>query len=108
VTSFKKLMDLKEQQLRTRVMILEYAIGQHLSGNEGLLERVYSNEWTQPIEETDMSDPFAGLRQAARVREEAKYEWEKEVRAAHAAGFSLRAVAEAAGVSHDTIWRAVK
>ena len=55
-----------------------------------------------------MSDPFEGLRKAAKKREQAKHEWEQEVKAAHAAGFSLRAVAEAAGVSHDTIWKQVR
>jgi hypothetical protein len=108
VTDFTRLTKLREQQLRTRVMVLEYAIDQHLSGNEGLLASVYSNEWVQPIKESGMTDPFAGLRIAAQKRQEARHEWEREVRAAHAAGFSLRAVAEIAGVSHDTVWRTVK
>jgi DNA-binding NarL/FixJ family response regulator len=52
-----------------------------------------------------MSDPFVELRIAAKQRDRAQAEWEREVRAARAAGFSLRAIAEAAGVSHDTVWR---
>ena len=57
MTEFTHLTALREQQLRTRIMVLEYAIDLHLSGkNEGLLERVYSNEWTQLIKETDMNE----------------------------------------------------
>jgi lambda repressor-like predicted transcriptional regulator len=55
-----------------------------------------------------MSDPFVELRIAARQREASQDMWELEVRAARAAGFSLRAIAEAAGVSHDTVWRVVR
>jgi transposase len=108
VTDYNELMKVHEQGLRTRIMLLEYAIAQHLSGNEQLLAQVYSNEWIQPMKETGMNDPFAGLRKAAEKRREAQHEWQSEVRAAHAAGFSLRAVAEIAGVSHDTVWRTVK
>ena len=57
MTSFENLMKLREQELRTRIMVLEYAIDLHLSGkNTDMLERVYSNEWTQPMKETGMSD----------------------------------------------------
>jgi hypothetical protein len=55
-----------------------------------------------------MTDPFAGLRAAAAERESARDRWETEVRALHAAGFSLRAIASAAGVSHDVVWRRVR
>ena len=55
-----------------------------------------------------MTDPFKNLRKAAILRENAQNEWEQEILAAHQAGFSLRAIAEIAGVSHDTIWRTVK
>lgn len=55
-----------------------------------------------------MTDLFEGLRRAAMARERAACEWEAEVRAARAAGFSLRTIAEVAGVSHDTVWRLVR
>ena len=55
-----------------------------------------------------MSDPFTKLRAAAAARDEAHYEWAQEVHAARAAGFSLRAIADAAGVSHDTVWKLVR
>jgi hypothetical protein len=57
---------------------------------------------------TEMFDPFEGLRDAARARVEAHDRWREEVRAARAAGFSLRIIAEAAGVSHDTVWKEVR
>jgi hypothetical protein len=102
-------MDLQKQALRTRVLHLEYAIGRYLTdGDRDRLARAYSNEWVQPLQESDMTDPFSKLRTAARERERAHHEWQEEVKAAHAAGFSLRAVAEIAGVSHDTVWRTVK
>jgi hypothetical protein len=103
------IANLREQTLRTRVMFLEYAINRYLhDGDRDRLARAYSNEWVQPLQETDMTDPFSKLRKAAREREKAHHEWQQEVKAAHAAGFSLRAVAEIAGVSHDTVWRTVK
>jgi len=55
-----------------------------------------------------MDDPFEGLRRAARAREEAQDVWRSEIAAARAAGFSLRAIADAAGVSHDTVWKQVR
>jgi DNA-binding NarL/FixJ family response regulator len=55
-----------------------------------------------------MSDPFKGLRQAASKRETAQHEWEQEVLAARAAGYSLRVIADVAGVSHDTVWKLVR
>jgi hypothetical protein len=56
----------------------------------------------------EMTDPFEGLRAAARARIEAHDRWREEVRAARAVGFSLRTIAEAAGVSHDTVWKEVR
>ena len=98
-----------EQVLRTRVLVLEHSIGRFLTdGDRDRLARAYSNEWVQPIGETDMKDPFKNLRKAAVLREQAQHEWEQEIHAARAAGFSLRAIADIAGVSHDTIWRTVK
>ncbi len=55
-----------------------------------------------------MSDPFEDVRRAAARREDAVDAWEREVRALHAAGYSLRAIAAAAGVSHDSVWRRVR
>jgi len=55
-----------------------------------------------------MSDPFAIIRELAAERERLQHEWSTEVKALHAAGFSLRAIADAAGVSHDTIWKRVR
>jgi len=57
---------------------------------------------------TEMIDPFEGLRKAARDRVAARDRWREEVMAARAAGFSLRVIAEAAGVSHDTVWKEVR
>jgi hypothetical protein len=50
LTPFDKLMALREQMLRTRVMHLEHAIGRFLTdGDTARLERAYSNEWAQPL-----------------------------------------------------------
>jgi hypothetical protein len=50
LTPFDKLMALREQTLRTRVMTLEHAIRRFLTdGDKGRLERAYSNEWVQPL-----------------------------------------------------------
>jgi hypothetical protein len=57
---------------------------------------------------TEMDDPFYALREAAKVRTEAHRRWQEEVRAVRALGFSLRAIANAAGVSHDTVWKEVR
>ena len=51
------------------------------------------------------SDPFQPLRRATLARERAEYEWYREVEQLRALGFSVRAIAQAAGVSHDTVWR---
>jgi lambda repressor-like predicted transcriptional regulator len=51
------------------------------------------------------SDPFVKVRELADRREKSDWDWRFEVLNLKAAGFSLRAIADAAGVSHDTIWR---
>lgn len=54
MTDFVDLMRLKEQNLRTRVMHLEYAIKRFLDdGDTDRLRNAYSNEWVQPIGEND-------------------------------------------------------
>ena len=54
VTDFNLLMQLKEQNLRTRVMVLEHAIRQFLDGGDvDRLRNAYSNDWVQPIGEND-------------------------------------------------------
>ena len=55
-------------------------------------------EWT-------MTDPFGTVRLLASRREEADWAWRCEVMNLKAAGLSLRAIADAAAVSHDTVWR---
>lgn len=55
-----------------------------------------------------MSDPFATIRELAAQRQMLQHEWSEEVKALHAAGYSLRAIADAAGVSHDSVWRRVR
>lgn len=107
--NYNELMRLKEQALRTRVMHLEYTIGRYLKdGDRTKLERAYSNEWVQPMEGNIMSDPFAQIRILAKRRRETQHEWSQEIKHLHAAGFSLRTIAEAAGVSHDTVWKKVR
>lgn len=54
-----------------------------------------------------MTDPFITVRELARQRRMLQHEWSDEVKALHAAGYSLRAIAEAAGVAPDTVWRRV-
>ena len=54
MTPFDKLMELREQKLRTRVMYLEFAIDRFLKdGDRAKLERAYSNEWVQPLGDED-------------------------------------------------------
>jgi hypothetical protein len=55
-----------------------------------------------------MSDPFATICDLAARKGELQAEWTAEVKALHALGFSLRAIADAAGVSHDSVWRRVR
>jgi len=52
-----------------------------------------------------MSDPFAGLRRAATSRVNSEDELRREIWELRALGFSLRAIAGAAGLSPDTVWR---
>jgi len=53
-TELSDLMRLREQQMRTRVMVLEHAIKRFLSdGDRDRLARAYSNEWVRPIGEHD-------------------------------------------------------
>jgi ribosomal protein S11 len=99
---------LKDQELRTRALYLEWAITQFQNtGNKDVLDRATSNDWTKNIGEV-MSDPFATIKLLAQQREKVQHEWNQEIRALHAAGFSLRSIADVAGVSHDTIWKRVK
>ena len=49
-----KIMGLEAQKLRTRVLLLEAAIKRFLDdGDLDRLRRAYSNEWVQPIGETN-------------------------------------------------------
>ena len=99
---------LKEQELRTRVLYLEAAAMRLLEdGDRKPLERAMSNDWAKTIGEV-MEDPFATIKLLAHKRDQVKHEWSQEVKALHAAGFSLRAIASAAGVSHDTVWKRVR
>lgn len=52
-----------------------------------------------------MSDPFADIRRLATVRQTTADNLHDEVRALRAAGYSIRAIAAAAGVAPDTIHR---
>ena len=52
-----------------------------------------------------MTDPFDVIRRLADERSDADWRWRCEVLNLKAAGFSTRAIAQAAGVSHDTIWK---
>lgn len=108
VTDFAELMKLKEQSLRTRVMFLEWSIHDYLNtGDQDKLARTLSNDWMHTIGDM-MSDPFTTIRLLAKKREDVQHDWSQEVKALHAAGYSLRTIADVAGVSHDTVWRKVK
>ena len=50
-------------------------------------------------------DPFVKIRELSDRREDADWAWRCEVMNLKAAGFSTRAIAQVAGVSHDTVWR---
>ena len=52
-----------------------------------------------------MNDPFETIRRLTARREDAEDAWRSEVLNLRAAGFSTRAIAQVAGVSHDTIWK---
>lgn len=52
-----------------------------------------------------MSDPFEKIRRLTMRREAVTDDWYEEVRLLKAAGFSTRAIADVAGVSHDTVWK---
>ncbi|HEY7824131.1 MAG TPA: hypothetical protein VIG24_14920 [Acidimicrobiia bacterium] len=52
-----------------------------------------------------VSDPFADLRRYADLRSTSTDQLRDEVRALRAAGFSIRAIAAAAGVAPDTAHR---
>lgn len=49
-------------------------------------------------------DEFAALREFTRRKHKAQQDWENEVLRLKAAGFSTRALATPAGVSHMTVW----
>jgi transposase-like protein len=53
----------------------------------------------------DMTDPFGKVRELASRRSAADWALREEIVQLRAGGFSLRAIASAVGVSHDTIWR---
>jgi hypothetical protein len=55
--------------------------------------------------EERVSDPFDTIRRLADAREAADWAWRCEVLSLKAAGFSTRAIAQVAGVSHDTVWK---
>jgi DNA-directed RNA polymerase specialized sigma24 family protein len=55
-----------------------------------------------------MTDPFATVRQLASDRSRADWALREEVAYLRAAGFSYRAIGEAAGIAADTVWRWVR
>jgi DNA-binding NarL/FixJ family response regulator len=52
-----------------------------------------------------MTDPFNKIRTLTIKREQVQDEWRLEVLNLKAAGYSTRAIAQVAGVSHDTVWK---
>ena len=55
-----------------------------------------------------MIDEFADLRAATARKVRAQQEWENEVMRLRQAGWSVRALAAPAGVSHMTVWELTK
>lgn len=49
-------------------------------------------------------DEFSTLRQATEAKRKAQLAWEAEIVRMRAAGWSTRALADPAGVSHMTVW----
>jgi hypothetical protein len=97
--------DLRDQQLRTRLLYVEWAAMRLLNdGDQEPLRRAMSNDWTRTIGEA-MEDPFATIRMLSDKRHQLTYEWVQEMKALRAAGYSVRAIAQVAGVSHDTVWK---
>lgn len=52
-----------------------------------------------------MDDPFEKLRKLAGSHRKTRAEFWAEIRALRAAGYSYRAIAEVAGMSHNTVYR---
>lgn len=48
-------------------------------------------------------DPLSTVEKASRLRDESERGWRDAILAAHAAGLSYRAIAGAAGVSHQRV-----
>ena len=108
MTDYSLLMKIAEQGLRTRVMVLEDAIRQYLRGFDDRddLVRALGDVNVDPwMKGTNVSDEFERMRRLSQARRNAEQAWEQEVRELRSAGFSLRAIAPVAGVSHDTIWK---
>jgi transposase-like protein len=55
-----------------------------------------------------MNDPFSRIRQLTSDRSRADWAWREEIVQLRAAGYSTRAIAEVAGVSHDTVWKVAR
>jgi lambda repressor-like predicted transcriptional regulator len=55
-----------------------------------------------------MTTPAVTVARLAKKARDAKAERDKAIRAMHAAGASLRVIAEAAGLNHNTIAKIVK
>lgn len=55
-----------------------------------------------------MNDPFETLRNLSSSHRQAHAEFWSEIRALRAAGYSYRAIADVAGMSHNTVYRQLK